>query len=76
MRSPMAELRQLTDAELERRQRELAEEIFRLRFQLALGQMEGLKRYRQARRELARVKTLLTERQRARQAAQEVSRGR
>jgi large subunit ribosomal protein L29 len=57
-------LRQLGLAELEARERELAEEIFRLRFQLALGQMDGLKRYRQARRELARVKTLLGERRR------------
>jgi large subunit ribosomal protein L29 len=45
--------------ELDIQQRELAEQIFRLRFQLASGQAEGLKKMREARRDLARVKTLL-----------------
>ena len=40
-------------------QRELAEQVFRLRFQLSTGQAEGLKRLREARRDLARIKTLL-----------------
>ncbi|MGB9335737.1 MAG: 50S ribosomal protein L29 [Candidatus Acidiferrales bacterium] len=47
--------------ELEHQQRELAEQIFRLRFQLTTGQTEGVKRLREARKELARVKTLLRE---------------
>ena len=47
--------------ELEVQQRELSEQIFRLRFQLATGQAEALKRLREARRDLARVKTLLRE---------------
>jgi large subunit ribosomal protein L29 len=46
-------------SELEVQQRELGEQIFRLRFQLSTGQSEGLKRLREARRDLARVKTLL-----------------
>ncbi len=50
---------QMTGNELETQQRELAEQIFRLRFQLTTGQSEGLKRLREARKELARVKTLL-----------------
>ena len=45
--------------ELETQQQELAEQIFRLRFQLSTGQAEGLKRLREARKDLARVKTLL-----------------
>lgn len=61
MPSIMAKLREMDRNELEAQQAELAEEIFRLRFQIASGQMEGLKRYRQARRDLARVKTLLGE---------------
>jgi len=45
--------------ELEIQQRELAEQIFRLRFQLSSGQAEGLKKLREAKKDLARVKTLL-----------------
>ncbi len=55
-------LRDANTQELEVQQRELAEQIFRLRFQLTTGQAEALKRLREARRELARVKTLLRER--------------
>jgi large subunit ribosomal protein L29 len=59
MAKSMAKLREMDREELEAQQAELAEELFRLRFQIASGQMEGLKRYREARRDLARVKTLL-----------------
>ncbi len=55
-------LRDANTQELELQQRELAEQIFRLRFQLTTGQAEALKRLREARRDLARVKTLLRER--------------
>jgi large subunit ribosomal protein L29 len=47
--------------ELRLQERELAEQVFRLRFQLTTGQSEGLKRLREVRRDLARVKTLLRE---------------
>ena len=53
--------RDMNANELEIQQRELAEQIFRLRFQLAAGQAEGLKKMREARKDLARVKTLLRE---------------
>ncbi len=55
-------LREVDNKELEIQQRELSEQIFRLRFQLSTGQAEALKRLREARRDLARVKTLLHER--------------
>jgi large subunit ribosomal protein L29 len=45
--------------ELEAQQKELTEQIFRLRFQLTTGQAEALKRLREAKKDLARVKTLL-----------------
>jgi len=45
--------------ELEAQQKELSETIFRLRFQLSTGQAESLKRLREAKKDLARVKTLL-----------------
>ncbi|HUO34007.1 MAG TPA: 50S ribosomal protein L29 [Candidatus Acidoferrum sp.] len=47
--------------ELQAQERELAEQIFRLRFQLSTGQAEGLRKLREAKRDLARVKTLLRE---------------
>jgi large subunit ribosomal protein L29 len=52
---------ELNRNELEIQQRELAEQIFRLRFQLSTGQAEGLKKLREAKRDLARVKTKMRE---------------
>jgi large subunit ribosomal protein L29 len=45
--------------ELLAREKDLTEQIFRLRFQLTTGQAEALKRLRDAKKDLARVKTLL-----------------
>jgi large subunit ribosomal protein L29 len=49
--------------ELEAQQKELTEQIFRLRFQLTTGQAEALKRLREAKKDLARVRTTLRARQ-------------
>jgi large subunit ribosomal protein L29 len=49
----------MTADELRVQERELSEQVFRLRFQLTTGQSEGLKRLREVRRDLARVKTML-----------------
>jgi len=57
----MDKFREMNASELEVRQRELSEQIFRLRFQLSTGQAEGLKKLREAKRDFARVKTLLRE---------------
>jgi large subunit ribosomal protein L29 len=62
-----ADLRQLTVEELKKREEELAQELFNLRFQHATGQLENTQRIPSARRDLARVKTVLTEK--ARQTA-------
>ena len=51
--------REMNQTELEVQQRELTDQIFRLRFQLTTGQAEGLKRLREAKRDLARINTLL-----------------
>jgi len=59
MAGQMEKYREMNPSELEIQQRELAEQIFRLRFQLSTGQSEGLKKLREAKRDLARVKTLL-----------------
>lgn len=53
--------REMNPSELDTQQRELAEQIFRLRFQLSTGQTEGLRKLREAKKDLARVKTLLRE---------------
>jgi large subunit ribosomal protein L29 len=45
--------------ELLAQQKDLTEMIFRLRFQLTMGQAEALKRLREAKKDLARVKTLV-----------------
>jgi large subunit ribosomal protein L29 len=52
-------LREADQNELFAQQKELTEQIFRLRFQLTTGQAEALKRLREAKKDLARVKTLL-----------------
>jgi len=49
--------------ELEAQQKELTETILRLRFQLSTGQAEALKRLRETKKDLARVKTLLRARE-------------
>jgi len=51
--------REMNATELETQERELAEQIFRLRFQVSTGQAEGLKKLREAKKDFARVKTLL-----------------
>ena len=56
-------LRDADPKELAMQQRELTEQIFRLRFQLSTGQAEALKRLREAKKDLARVKTLLRARE-------------
>jgi len=52
-----AELRDLSDEELRGKLRELQEELFNLRFQLATGQIENVSRIRTVRRDIARLKT-------------------
>jgi large subunit ribosomal protein L29 len=57
-------IRNLTDVELGNQERELADQLFKLKFQLNMGQTESLKKIRGLRRDIARVKTILGERQR------------
>ena len=61
MAREVEKLSDLNQNELENKQRDLAEQIFRLRFQLSTGQAEGLKKLREAKRDLARVKTRIRE---------------
>ncbi|GFG73113.1 50S ribosomal protein L29 [Mycobacterium botniense] len=57
------ELRELTDEELMERLRESKEELFNLRFQMATGQLNNNRRLRVVRREIARIYTVLRERE-------------
>jgi len=57
------ELRELTDEELAERVREAKEELFNLRFQMATGQLTNNHRLRTVRSEIARVYTVLRERE-------------
>ena len=54
-------IRNLTEAELGTQERELADELFKLKFQMSMGQTAGLKKIRGLRRDIARVKTILNE---------------
>ena len=58
-------LREKSVDELHLREKELAEQLYKLRFQRATGRMESPARMRQVRREIARIKTLLNEKARA-----------
>jgi large subunit ribosomal protein L29 len=61
--STAKELRDLNDTELEHRLGETKEELFNLRFQNATGQLDNIARLPQVRREIARIETLLRERE-------------
>ena len=57
----LSELRGLSVEDLEHRASELDEQVFRLRIQKSMGQMESANKIRRLRRERARVKTVLRE---------------
>jgi large subunit ribosomal protein L29 len=57
------ELRDLSDDDLRGKIDELKESIFRMRFKLSLGNTDVVKQLRESRKDLARVKTLLRERE-------------
>ena len=53
----------MSGEDLEQKVKELTEELFNLRFQLSMGVAKNPSRVQQARRDLARAKTILRERQ-------------
>ena len=58
-----AELRDLSGDELQSKLAEVKEELFNLRFQNATGQLDNYKRLGELRRDVARIKTVLRERE-------------
>jgi ribosomal protein L29 len=63
------ELRQMTVADLRVKEREAREEIFRLRLKLRTNQLDNAANYRKARLELARILTLIGQKQESGAAA-------
>ena len=58
-----SDLRELNDEELVLRLRESKEELFNLRFQMATGQMDNNRRLRTVRHDIARIYTVMRERE-------------
>ncbi len=58
-----SEMRDLPMTEIESKLDETQEELFNLRFQNATGQLDNYKRLRQLRKDVARIKTVLRERE-------------
>ena len=56
-------LRNTTPEELRHQEQELSDQLFRLRFQMKMGQSESVKKLRDLRKDIARVKTILRERE-------------
>ena len=56
-------VRNFTDDELRQQDRELNDQLFKLKFQLNMGQTESLKKIRGLRRDIARLKTITRERE-------------
>lgn len=57
------ELKEMSEAELRQKEKEVTEELFNLKFQHATGQLENTQRLPQVRKDLARVKTVLREKE-------------
>jgi large subunit ribosomal protein L29 len=63
-------IRNLTEAELVHQERDLSDQLFKLKFQLNMGQTESLKKMRGLRKDIARVKTIVREQQLAARKAE------
>ncbi|HUX28028.1 MAG TPA: 50S ribosomal protein L29 [Terracidiphilus sp.] len=59
----LAKIRSLSDAELAHQEKVTSEQLFRLRFQVSLGQNDGVKKIRLLRKEIAQIKTVARERE-------------
>jgi large subunit ribosomal protein L29 len=51
-------IRNLTDAEITQQQRDLSDQLFKLKFQMKMGQTESLKKIRGLKKDIARMKTI------------------
>jgi len=60
-----SEIREMGLEEMQRKRDDMKEEMFNLRFQHGVGQLENTARLKQTRRDIARIETLIREQQRA-----------
>ena len=60
-------IREIDSKDLATRLKEADEQMFRLKFQMSMGQSEGLKKYRELKKDRARMRTVLCERARSEQ---------
>ena len=59
-----AEYREMTFAELERKEADAREQMFKLRYQISMGPAEGVRKYRATRKDLARILTVVGDKRR------------
>jgi large subunit ribosomal protein L29 len=58
-----AKIRELDDNDLRTKEREFSDQLFRIRFQIAAGQGGSVKKLRELRKDISRIKTTLRERE-------------
>jgi large subunit ribosomal protein L29 len=58
------EIREMSDQELDNKKGDLEDQLFKLRFQESLGQLENVKKIKNIKKDLARINTILTEKKR------------
>jgi len=56
-----SEIREMNIGEMQQKAKDLRDELFNLRFQHEIGQLENPKRMQQARRDIARIETIIRE---------------
>jgi large subunit ribosomal protein L29 len=66
----LTKIRSLSDDELQQQEKTSAEQLFRLRFQVSMGQSDGVKKLRELRKEIAQIKTISREREKGIRGAQ------
>ncbi len=59
----LTKIRNWSDDELKVQETQISEQLFRIRFQAKLGQNEGIRKLRELRRDIARIKTISKERE-------------
>jgi large subunit ribosomal protein L29 len=62
-------IREMSDDELRSKEKELQEQLFKLRFQKSIGQLDNALKIRETRRDIARIKTVLRQKRQAQPAA-------
>ena len=59
-----SELRDISTEELSKKEQEIRESVFRMRFKLSTGELEDTSKIKQSKKDIARIKTIVSERNR------------